>query len=235
TRYLHEAVVELGEMLAAKLPDGLDVCMFVCTGTEANDLAMQIARHVSGNHGGVVTEASYHGNSDLVLKLSTDIYPPEDRPDWLAVIEPPNVYRGPFTREDEDAGEHYLEMARRELDALGARGHKPAALVIDTVWDSNGPLVAPAGYPKALCAEIRARGGLVIADEVQAGYCRTGTSWWGFEYYGFVPDIVTTGKPAGAGHPLAMVATTREIAEEFARKYSYFNTFGGNPVSAQVG
>jgi 4-aminobutyrate aminotransferase-like enzyme len=95
TRYLHEAVVELGEMITAKLPEGLDVCMFVCTGTEANDLAMQIARHVTGNHGGVVTEASYHGNSDLVLKLSTDMYPPAERPPWLAVIEPPNLYRGP--------------------------------------------------------------------------------------------------------------------------------------------
>jgi 4-aminobutyrate aminotransferase-like enzyme len=235
TRYLHEAVVELGEMITAKLPEGLDVCMFVCTGTEANDLAMQIARHVTGNHGGVVTEASYHGNSDLILKLSTDMYPPAERPPWLAVIEPPNLYRGPYTRADTAAGERYLKMACHELDALAARGHSPAALMIDTVWDSNGPLVVPKDYPKALCAEVRARGGLIIADEVQAGYCRTGASWWGFPHYEIVPDIVTAGKPMGAGHPLAMVATSREIAEEFAGKNSYFNTFGGNPVSAQVG
>ncbi len=235
TRYLHEAIVEFGEMITAKLPEGLDVCMLVCTGTEANDLAVQIARHVTGNYGAVVSEASYHGNSDLVLKLSTDVYPVEERPDWLAVTEPPNLYRGPFTRADDGPGAGYMELARRELDALGARGHAPAALLLEPMWESNGPMVAPADYPKALCDEVRARGGLIISDEVQAGYCRTGKNWWGFQHYDIIPDIVTCGKPMGAGHPLAMVATRRDIAEKFARKYSYFNTFAGNPVSAQVG
>jgi 4-aminobutyrate aminotransferase-like enzyme len=235
TRYLHEAIVELGEMLVAKLPGDIDTCVFTCTGSEANDLATQIARHVTGNQGMVVTEASYHGVSELTRRLSTDSYPAQDRPDWLAVIEPPNLYRGPYTRADTAAGERYLKMACHELDALAARGHSPAALMIDTVWDSNGPLVVPKDYPKALCAEVRARGGLIIADEVQAGYCRTGASWWGSPHYEIIPDIVTAGKPMGAGHPLAMVATSREIAEEFAGKNSYFNTFGGNPVSAQVG
>jgi len=235
TRYLHEGIVELGEMLAEKLPGDIEVCLFVCTGTEANDLAIQIARHVTGNQGVVVTEASYHGNSQLVRTLSTDSYPVEDRPDWLAVIEPPNLYRGPFTRDDVDAGDKYLELAVRELDALERRGQKPAALLIDSVWDSNGPLVAPSKYVTGLCHEVRKRGGLIISDEVQSGYCRTGQNWWGCQNYGFQPDIVTCGKPMGAGHPLALMATTRDIATAYSKKYHYFNTFGGNPVSAAVG
>ena len=235
TRYLHEGVVELGEMLAEKLPGDIEVCLFVCTGTEANDLAVQIARHVTGNQGVVVTEASYHGNSQLVRTLSTDSYPVEDRPDWLAAIEPPNLYRGPFTRDDADAGDKYLELAVRELDALERRGQKPAALLIDSVWDSNGPLVAPSNYVLELCEEVRKRGGLIISDEVQSGYCRTGQNWWGCQNYGFQPDIITCGKPMGGGHPLALMATTRDIATAYSKKYHYFNTFGGNPVSAAVG
>lgn len=235
TRYLHEGIVELGEMLGEKLPDDIDVCLFTCTGTEANDLAVQIAQHVTGNRGIVVTEASYHGNSQLVRTLSTDSYPASERPDWLAVIEPPNLYRGPHGRDDADAAAKYLAMAVEQLDALEKRGHRPAALLIDPVWDSNGPLVAPSDYVLGLCAEVRRRGGLIIDDEVQAGYCRSGQSWWRCEHYQFRPDIITCGKPMGAGHPLAVMATSRDIATAYSKKYHYFNTFGGNPVSAAVG
>ena len=235
TRYLHEGIVELGEMLVERLPGDIEICVFTCTGSEANDLAVQIARHVTGQQGVIVTEASYHGVSELTRRLSTDSYPPEDRPDWLAVIEPPNLYRGPYHRDDPEAGQKYLELARRELDRLEQRGHKPAAVMIDLVWDSNGPLVAPTDYVLGLCAEVRKRGGLVIADEVQSGYCRNGQDWWTSNVYGFEPDILTCGKPMGAGHPLALMATTRDIATDYSRQYHYFNTFGGNPVSAAVG
>ena len=235
TRYLHEGIVELGEMLVERLPGDIEICVFTCTGSEANDLAAQIARHVTGQQGVIVTEASYHGVSELTRRLSTDSYPPEDRPDWLAVIEPPNLYRGPYHRDDPEAGQKYLELARRELDRLEQRGHKPAAVMIDLVWDSNGPLVAPTDYVLGLCAEVRKRGGLVIADEVQSGYCRNGQDWWTSDVYGFEPDILTCGKPMGAGHPLALMATTRDIATDYSRQYHYFNTFGGNPVSAAVG
>ncbi len=235
TRYLHASVVELGEKLVARLPAGIDTCVFTCTGSEANDLAVQIAREVTGNEGVVVTEASYHGVTALTRWLSTDSYPVDRRPDWLAVIEPPNRYRGPAGYDDPDAAERYLELAREALDALESRGHRPAALLIDLVWDSNGPLVAPDGYVAALAAEVRRRGGLVIADEVQSGYCRTGTHWWCSVNDELAPDILTCGKPMGAGHPLALMATRRPIAEAYAERYHYFNTFGGNPVSAEVG
>ncbi len=235
TRYLHAGIIELGEMLVERLPGDIDTCIFTCTGSEANDLATQIARHVTGNQGMVVTEASYHGVSELTRRLSTDSYPPQDRPDWLAVIEPPNLYRGPYHRDDTQAGKKYLELARQELDNLEQRGHKPAAVMIDLVWDSNGPLVAPDEYVLGLCEEVRKRGGIVIADEVQSGYCRSGKDWWTCNVYGFKPDILTCGKPMGAGHPLALMATTREIADDYSQTYHYFNTFGGNPVSAAVG
>ena len=107
--------------------------------------------------------------------------------------------------------------------------------MIDLVWDSNGPLVAPPDYLHGLCAEVRKRGGLVIADEVQSGYCRSGEHWWTSDIYGLKPDFLTCGKPMGAGHPLSLMATTRPIIEDYSRQYHYFNTFGGNPVSAAVG
>jgi 4-aminobutyrate aminotransferase-like enzyme len=235
TRYLHSTIVELAEMLVARMPGDIDTCIFTCTGSEANDLATQIARHVTGNQGMVVTEASYHGVSELTRRLSTDSYPPEDRPDWLAVIEPPNLYRGPWRRDDPDAGQKYLAEACEQLDRLEQRGHRPAAVMIDLVWDSNGPLVAPPDYLHGLCAEVRKRGGLVIADEVQSGYCRSGEHWWTSDIYGLKPDFLTCGKPMGAGHPLSLMATTRPIIEDYSRQYHYFNTFGGNPVSAAVG
>jgi 4-aminobutyrate aminotransferase-like enzyme len=222
-------------MLIEKLPGEIDTCVFTCTGSEANDLATQIARHVTGNRGMVVTEASYHGVSALTRRLSTDSYPEQDRPDWLAVIEPPNLYRGPYRRDDPQAAKKYLQQAREQLDAMEQRGYKPAAVIIDMVWDSNGPLVAPKDYVTGLCAEVRKRGGLVIADEVQSGYCRTGQNWWGCNNYGLQPDILTCGKPMGGGHPLSLMATTRAILNDYSRVYHYFNTFGGNPVSAAVG
>ena len=237
TRYLHEEVVRLGERLGSMLPGDLGSCFFVCTGTEANDLAVEIARTVTGAHGVVVSEHSYHGNSRLVATLSTDGYPPDRRPAWLGVVDAPNTYRGnhriaDVTEAEVSAG--YVESFRAGLVGLDARGHRPAAWLVDTSWDSNGVLVAPDDYVEACVRMVRAAGGLVIADEVQAGYARMGRNFWGHANYGLVPDIVTLGKPMGAGHPVAAVVTTPEIATAFAEQRSYFNTFGGNPVSAAV-
>jgi 4-aminobutyrate aminotransferase-like enzyme len=234
TRYLHHLVVELGERLAAIMPGELSTCYFVCTGTEANDLAVQIARAVTDNQGVLVTERSYHGNSELVGKLSTDSYPDSERPDWLTVIEPPNTYRGPFRSPEQDLGAKYAGLVDASIDALEQRDHSIAAALIDTSWDSNGVLVAPDDYVARSAEIVRRRGGLVIADEVQAGYCRLGRNFWGHANYGLTPDIVTIGKPMGAGHPVAAVVTTPAIAAEFATRRNYFNTFGGNPVSAAV-
>ncbi|MEO6651698.1 MAG: aminotransferase class III-fold pyridoxal phosphate-dependent enzyme [Ilumatobacteraceae bacterium] len=234
TRYLHGNVIELAERLGALLPGDLSACYFVCTGTEANDLAVQIARTVTGHHGVIVTESSYHGNSDLVGRLSTDTYPADDRPAWLGVVEPPNTYRGPHRAPASDLGARYAADVETAVSRLDADGHGTAAFMIDTTWDSNGVLIAPDDYLSRSATAVRDRGGLVIADEVQAGYCRTGAHFWGHTHYELVPDIVTIGKPMGAGHPVAAVVTTPAIAAAFADRRNYFNTFGGNPVSAAV-
>ncbi|MBW2540633.1 MAG: aminotransferase class III-fold pyridoxal phosphate-dependent enzyme [Deltaproteobacteria bacterium] len=237
TRYLHENVVKLGERLGTKFAGKLGACWFVCTGTEANDLATQIARTVTGRQGMLVGEGCYHGNSDLVLKLSTSSYPAKDRPDWLAAATAPDTYRGPYRAGSEPGGEEVL--AERYADSvadcvaeLAERGHQPAAMLVDSSWDDNGLFVPPRGYLARAASIVREAGGLFIADEVQAGYCRLGDTWWGHERYDVVPDLVVLGKPMGGGHPVAAVVSTPEIAAAFGERVDYFNTFGGNPVSA---
>ena len=231
TRYLHENVIELSESIAAKMPGDLSVCIFVCTGTEANDLGTRIARVITGHHGMIVSEFGYHGNSTLVNTLSTA--DSDDRPDWLALFEGPCRYRPVFKGDDLLDG--YVGSVRDAIGDLKQRGHKPAAIMIDSIFDAPGTIEAPKGYFQQVYKAVRDAGGLVIADEVQAGYCRTGDHWWGFQHDDALPDIVTLGKPMGAGHPLAAVVTTPDIASRFAAKSGYFNTFGGNPVSAAVG
>jgi 4-aminobutyrate aminotransferase-like enzyme len=235
TRYLHENVVRYAERLLATMPEPLGVCLFVCTGSEANDLAFRIARTVTGRDGAIVAEHAYHGNSLAVTALSTAEYPAADRPAWLAAVEPPNPYRGRFRYGQADLGPKYAGLVEGAIDALAQRGHQPAMFLSCGILDSNGTLVAPEGYYREVFARVRAAGGLCVADEVQSGLCRLGEHVWGFQDSGVVPDIVTMGKPIGDGHPLAAVVTTRAIAEAFAEKFSYFNTFGGNPVSAAVG
>lgn len=231
TRYLHENVVELSEKIASKMPGDLNVCMFVCSGTEANDLATRIARTVTGHQGMIVSEYSYHGNSTLVHALSTA--DSDERPDWLAQFEAPCQYR--VAVGGHDLLEGYVGSVRDAIADLKGRAHAPAAIMIDSIFDCPGTVEAPSGYFDQVYQTVRAAGGLVIADEVQSGFCRTGEHWWGFEHDTVVPDIVTLGKPMGAGHPLAAVVTTPEIAARFAATSDYFNTFGGNPVSAAVG
>jgi len=231
TRYLHEEVVQYAERLTETLPGELSVCMFVCSGTEANDLAMRIARVASGNHGAIVMENSYHGNSSLINGLSSCGYFLGAQPDYVATVEPPNIFRGSHRGLDETSGPYYATKIDAAIDQLDVAGHGVAAFMCDSIFDTQGTLEAPKDYFKEVYRRIRAAGGLCIADEVQAGFGRTGEAMWGFENYDVTPDIVTMGKPMGAGHPVAAVVTTPDIAEKFSRHAFYFNTFGGNPVS----
>ncbi|MBT8064857.1 MAG: aminotransferase class III-fold pyridoxal phosphate-dependent enzyme, partial [Gammaproteobacteria bacterium] len=209
--------------------------MFVCTGTEANDLAFRIARTVTGNEGAVVLEHAYHGNSIMVTGLSTEMYPAADRPDWLQAAEAPDSYRGTWRAKEPGWATDCADRVRQAMDALGARGHGTAIFINDNIYSSSGILTPPPEYLAAVYRAVRERGGLIVADEVQSGLCRLGDHYWGFQDSGVVPDIVTMGKPLGDGHPLAAVVTTPEIAASFARRFRYFNTFGGNPVSAAAG
>ncbi|MEX2122587.1 MAG: aminotransferase class III-fold pyridoxal phosphate-dependent enzyme [Woeseia sp.] len=233
TRYLHELVLDYAERLTATLPDALDVAMFSCTGTEANELALRIARTVTGGVGVIVTDYSYHGNSQAIAEISTEYDTPETRRPHVVAVPAPDVYRGRYR--GDDAAERYALHVAEAVELLQSRGIKPAALVLDTIISSDGVVSVPPGYLSRAAGHIRAAGGLFVADEVQPGFGRTGETFWGFEIEDVVPDIVTMGKPMGNGHPLAATVTRTDIASAFARDARYFNTFGGNPVSAAAG
>lgn len=231
TRYLHSEVIRLGERLSGTLPPELDTWVFTCSGSEANDLAVRIARAVTGRQGVMVTENSYHGNTTVTTDLSLIEYDAAKRPKWVACLPPPNVYRGRYRTGETDLGSKYaihFETARSELKAAG---EDVAAVLIDSIFDAEGVLLPPADYLPRVWHNIKAAGGLFIADEVQMGFGRSGTHMWGFQDFGIVPDIVTMGKPMGNGHPIAAVAMRGDIAREFRKHIGYFNTFGGNPVS----
>jgi 4-aminobutyrate aminotransferase-like enzyme len=232
TRYLHELILRCAERISAHLPPGLDVCTFVCTGSEANDLAFQMARSFRGHSGALVSDYSYHGNTSLVSRLSTADYPVRGGTDFVRDVPAPDAYRG-WLRGLDAASTRARVAARVDevIVSLADEGHRPAALLLDSMFVSEGIFTAVPAYLNTLCERVRAAGGLFIADEVQGGFGRSGEHFWSFAWGDVVPDIVTLGKPMGNGHPVALVATTREIAGRFAEGPGYFNTFGGNPVA----
>jgi 4-aminobutyrate aminotransferase-like enzyme len=160
-------------------------------------------------------------------------FPAEELQDYVVTVPSPDTYRGAYR--GDDAGKKYAQHVDEALARLEQRGIRPAAFIVDTIMSSAGVVTPPAGYLSTAAEKIRAAGGLFIADEVQPGFGRTGEHFWGFEADDFVPDIVTMGKPMGNGHPLAATVTRKELAEQFSTHSSYFNTFGGNPVSCAAG
>ncbi len=233
TRYLHDNVVTLAERISSKLPGSLDTTMFCCTGSEANELALRIARRATGGRGVIVTSFSYHGNTQATWEISTDSIAPEDLPDHVATVPAPDRYRG--IHRGADSAQQYAASVNHAITQLEDRGIRPAAFIVDTIMSSGGVVTPPPGYLREVVALLRDAGVLFIADEVQPGFGRTGAHFWGFEADDVTPDIVTMGKPMGNGHPLAAVAARRDLVTGFAQQTSYFNTFGGNPVSAAVG
>jgi 4-aminobutyrate aminotransferase-like enzyme len=230
TRYLHETVVDYAGRLTATMPPGLDAAMFCCTGSEANELALRIARAVTGGTGIIVTDFAYHGNTQATWEISPEDCGADLRPAHVVTIPTPDTYRGPYA--GSDAGARYAGHVEQALEVLAGRGVRPAALVVDTVVSSGGVVVPPAGFLSRAAELVRSAGGMFIADEVQPGFGRTGSHFWGFEADGCRPDIVTMGKPMGNGHPVAGVVTRAEFAAALCGQGGYFNTFGGNPVSA---
>ena len=225
TRYLHEHVLDLAEQITDLCADGLAHMLFACSGTEANDLALRLARARTGAEGVIVTESAYHGHSCAVVQLSTEDTPPARRGDHIVTIPAPDSYRRRASGPEQAAD---LDQALAELER---RGHRPAAFFLDTVLSSEGIATVPEGYLPAAVARVRAAGGLFVADEVQAGYGRSGVSFWGHERLGVVPDMITMGKPMGNGHPISGLVTSADVLDAFTRESHYFNTFGGNPVS----
>ena len=207
--------------------------MFCCTGSEANELAMRIARTHTGGTGSIATSFAYHGNTLATFEITTSDFPENQRPDHIATVPVPDTYRGLYS--GSDAGEKYAAHVREAIATLERRGVRLAGFIIDTIASSGGVVSPPPGYLSGVAEIVREAGGLFIADEVQPGFARTGKNFWGYQADGFVPDIVTMGKPMGNGHPLAGVVTRSGIVEEFAARGRYFNTFGGNPVSCAAG
>ena len=233
TRYLHDNVLDLAERLTSKFPAELDTAMFSCTGSEANELALRIARACTGGTGIIVTESAYHGNTKAIYEISPEDIPADEIPDFVVTVPTPDVYRGAYR--DDQAVTQYARHISEALDTLDARGIRPAAMIVDTIFASGGLVATPPGYLKLAAQIVREAGALFIADEVQPGFGRTGRNFWGYEIDAFVPDIVTLGKPMGNGHPIAATVTRRDLIDGFSNSAHYFNTFGGNPVSCAAG
>jgi 4-aminobutyrate aminotransferase-like enzyme len=229
SRYLHEAVVELAERLQATLPPELDAVMFVNSGSEANDLAWRIARAATGRRGAVVTACAYHGLSEATHALSPEEWAKAERPAHVATIPAPDGYRGPYRREDDGWEARYAAHIDEAARTLGDRGL--AALYLDPAFTADGILSPPPAYLQEAARRAQALGGLMVADEVQAGHGRSGAHLWSFQAAGITPDVVVMGKPMGNGFPVAALVARSELLEAVPAEVELFSTFGGNPVA----
>lgn len=227
TRYLNPVVVDYAETLLATFPEELSQVMFTCTGSEANDLALRICREVTGRTGILVVGRAYHGVTGDLAEISPSLGPVAPH---VRVLPAPSGHAA-----GGDPAERFAADMRAAIDDLARAGLEPAALIFDTVFASQGLCVDPPGFVAKGIALARAAGAIWIADEVQSGLARPGQSMWAFSRHGVVPDIVTLGKPIGNGHPVAAMVTRPDLIAEFGRRTRYFNTFGGNPVSAAAG
>jgi alanine-glyoxylate transaminase/(R)-3-amino-2-methylpropionate-pyruvate transaminase len=234
TIYYHPVIAEYGKALADTLPGDLSVCYFVNSGTEANDLAILMARLTTGNYDAVALRNAYHGGSPSAMGLTAHSTWKYNYPHSFGVHHAlcADPYRGPWGFDDPAAGAKYAEDVRNLIQY--ATPGKVAAFFAESIQGVGGTLVYPDGYLKHAYAHVRAAGGLCIADEVQTGFGRTGERFWGFETQEVIPDIVTMAKSIGNGAPLAAVVTTPEIAGSLTNRI-HFNTFGGNPVSCAIG
>lgn len=238
TRYLHDNLPNYAQRLCATFPEPLNVCFLVNSGSEANDLALRLARNFTGRRSMVVVEGAYHGHLTSLIDLSPYKFDGPGGagcPDDVYMAPMPDVFRGEHHRDDPLAGSKYAKHVAEGFENLQAKGAPGAAFICESLLGCGGQIVLPQGYLKAAFQHAREAGALCIADEVQVGFGRVGQHFWGFQTQDVIPDIVTLGKPIGNGHPMAAVITTSEIAQAFHNGMEYFNTYGGNPVSCAVG
>ena len=230
TRYLNAVTEAYIERFKALLPPALSNVVLSCTGSEANDLALRIAMEATGGEGVVVTEAAYHGNGFLTTQVSPASWRKGGPPESVRAVPAPSV-----EAYGEDVAAGFAAAVREACASLAEAGRRPAALIVDPVFSSDGVFPDPPGLLAPAVAAARAAGALVIADEVQPGFGRTGAGMWGFARHGIEPDMVTTGKPMANGFPMAATAAKPAHLEAFCERFGYFNTFGGNPVAAAAG
>jgi alanine-glyoxylate transaminase/(R)-3-amino-2-methylpropionate-pyruvate transaminase len=234
TIYLQPNIALYAEKLASKFPGDLKICYFVNSGSEANDLALLMARAYTGNYDVIALRNAYHGGNASGMSVTAHSTWKFNVPHSFGVHHAvsPYPYRGPHGHDDPDAGRKYAEDVKSLIDY--ATPGKVAAFIAESIQGVGGFVVYPDGYLKHAYEHVRAAGGVCIADEVQTGFGRTGTHFWGFETQGVIPDIVTLAKGIGNGAPLGAVVTTPKIAAVLAQK-THFNTFGGNPVVSAIG
>lgn len=228
TRYLHPAILDYAEELLDGLPSGLDTCIFVNSGSEANDVAWRIAKMASGQNGALIMDHAYHGITDAVGALTPGAGAPAVP--WVVTLAAPPG--GPLTSQQLA---HTADDTQHAIGLLRERGFAPAAWFIDSALTSSGIFDPHPEWAAVIEPMVRAAGGLIVADEVQFGLGRSGSHFWSFERRGLTPDIVTLGKPLGNGYPLGVVIANRALIEEFQRTYGFFSTFGGNAVAAAAG
>ena len=222
TRYLHEGILDYVERLVATFGPQITSAIMVCTGSEANDVALRMAQAITGKTGIIATDHTYHGNTAAVSQLSTTMPPIGGFATHVRLIAAPDSYR--------PAGD-LAQQVEAACRSLIASGHGVSGIILDPFFVNEGFPDLPPGFLDPAIAVVRSHGGVVIADEVQPGFGRIGSHFWGHQRAGFAPDIVTMGKPMGNGHPVAAVATSFDIMSAFRHAFRYFNTFGGNPVS----
>ena len=238
TRYLHPAQINFAKKITAKLPSRLEVCYFVNSGTEANELALRLARAHTGGKDIVTPDHGYHGNTTGAIDISAYKFNAKGgvgQADWVHLIEVADEYRGRYPSSDADSAQKYAAQVGTALHAIEARGGKLAGFIAETFPSVGGQIIPPPGYLAAVYQQIRAAGGVCIADEVQTALGRLGDYYFAFEQQQVVPDIVVMGKPIGNGHPIGVLVTTREIAASFAQGPEYFSTFGGSTLSCRIG
>jgi 4-aminobutyrate aminotransferase-like enzyme len=240
TRYLNDLLVEYAERLTDKFPDPLRVCYFVNSGSEATELALRIARAHTGQRDLIVADGAYHGHTTTLVEASP--YKAEGAggaglAEWVHKVPTPDVYRGSYRGGPGslDAGPAYGRELGPVIAAIEAGGAGLSGFIIESLMSCGGQIVPPEGYLAQAYALVRAAGGVCIADEVQVGFGRVGSHYWGFQRQGVRPDIVALGKPMGNGHPIGAVVTTAEIAASFDNGMRFFSTFGGNTVSCAIG
>ncbi|MFB9264163.1 aspartate aminotransferase family protein [Bradyrhizobium erythrophlei] len=228
TRYLHETILDYAERLLKTFPAEIGHVMFTCTGSEGNDLALRVARTCTGGTGVIVTRTAYHGVTGALAELSPSLGLPEPTAAHVRLVPAPQSAA-------DATGEIFAGHVRAAFEDMKRSGVRPAALLIDTIFSSDGVFADPPGFLAPAVEAARAAGALFIADEVQPGFGRCGQGLWGFARHGVSPDMVTMGKPMGNGHPIAAMAARPALLKEFGARSRYFNTFGGNPVSAAAG
>jgi len=236
TRYLDETIVKYAKELTATLPDGLDVCFFTNSGSEANDLALRMARECSKSKETILLDGAYHGNLSSLIEISPYKHNGpggNGAPDHVHVIPMPDSFRGKYR--GEDCGDRYIDEVITAVNNIQDNDKKVSAFISEALMGCGGQLILPEGFLQKAFELVKKDGGLCIADEIQIGFGRMGSHFWGFESESVVPDIVTMGKSMGNGHPLSAVVTTKEIADKFNNGMEYFNSFGGNSVSCAVG